>query len=111
MLLGGNMPSVHALYKGSISEYYNVINEVNEEYNANLYILTKSEFNTASIKDNYNGNYDLYIKGIMETDIDEFKRECISTIVCDDDLEVQLIVYHVPHWHEKQFLFIQRVTV
>lgn len=88
MLLGCNMPSVHALDKGSISEYYNVINEVNEEYNANLYILTKSEFNTASIKDNYNGNYDLYIKGIMETDIDEFKRECISTIVCDDDLEV-----------------------
>ncbi len=62
MLLGCNMPSVHALDMGSISEYYNVINEVNEEYNANLYILTKSEFDTSykpsvSVKKLSNTNY------------------------------------------------------
>lgn len=60
-----------------MSEYYEIIDTINNEYSSDLYILNENEFLKSPIKEQYDAKYENYIHHILSIDISEFKDECI----------------------------------
>ncbi|MCD8028180.1 MAG: hypothetical protein LUF02_05875, partial [Erysipelotrichaceae bacterium] len=56
----------------------------NYEIFINLYL----KLQILVIKDKYNSQYQAYISHILDTDIEEFKSECISVASCEDTINV-----------------------
>lgn len=71
-LTNGKAISIHDIFY-----YESVLNEINNEYNSHLYILSEKEFNDSQIKEKFQNSYEVYIDNICSIDIDEFKRENI----------------------------------
>lgn len=89
MMLIFNSTDIKAL--NGLSQYYDIILSINEEYNAELYIMNKNEFLNSPIKDQFNSNYDLYINNILNTDIDKFRNECMDIVESEIEIEVSAI--------------------
>lgn len=109
MMLIFNSTDVKAL--NGLSQYYDIILSINEEYNAELYIMNKNEFLNSPIKDQFNSNYDLYINNILNTDIDKFRNECMDIVESEMEIEVSAISNSRSTLAIKQLHFIQHVIV
>lgn len=109
MMLIFNSTDVKAL--NGLSQYYDIILSINEEYNAELYIMNKNEFLNSPIKDQFNSNYDLYINNILNTDIDKFRNECMDIVESEIEIEVSAISNSRSTLAIKQLHFIQHVIV
>lgn len=76
-----NFFNVNALDTQSLLiDYQNIIDEINEEYQTHLYILSETEFIQSPIYNDYDNNYSNYINNILQTDIDTFKSDCLKII-------------------------------
>lgn len=70
-----------------LSEYYEVIDVVNDEYSTELYILNENEFLGSPIKEQYDTKYENYIS----ISIFEFKNECIQ--IATEISEINISAY------------------
>lgn len=75
-----------------MSEYYEIIDIINNEYSSDLYILNENEFFKSPIKEQYDAKYENYIHHILSIDISEFKDECILIATENDEINVSAYV-------------------
>lgn len=75
----------------SLMDYTHILNEFNEKFDADLYILNEDEFMNSPIRDNYNDSYFDYINSILSIDIDTFKKNCLDIINIETIYETQII--------------------
>lgn len=79
-------------HQTNLLPYQQIIDEVNREYNSDLYILEEEEFLETSLASNYNSNYDAYLASICNTSFSDFRLNCLdlakqSTFVYEFTLE------------------------
>ena len=92
LCLISNLNPALALDKNNtIEDYQAIIEEINHDYNAELYILDSKEFDNSEIKDMYD-DYNAYLNNMLSTDLADFKMQCIelanieSEVSCDIEL-------------------------
>lgn len=64
----------------NLNVYQIVLDDINREYQANLYILDEQEFLKSPICNDYNRSYAKYINNILQTDINDFKEDCMKIV-------------------------------
>lgn len=91
MMLCFNSTDVKAMDK--LAPYYDILCSVNKEYNTELYIMDKKEFSNSPIKDKFDSNYNSYISNILNTDIEQFREECVDIVKSETEIEVSAITH------------------
>lgn len=93
MLFVALCTTINGAYASNGLELYdNVISNINEEFDTNLYIMDEREFMISPIKDQFNSCYQMYIQKILDTDINEFKEECIYIASMNTEIDVSAYI-------------------
>ena len=91
LLLVVNTNYVYAFEDEDLQPYLNIINEVNNQYNAQIYLYQEEEFNNLPVAELYEHNYQNYIQYIKNIELSVFKDNIISMATNNlNDLEVKL---------------------
>lgn len=75
----------------NLNVYQNIIDEINEQYQVDLYILDEQKFLKSSICNDYNKSYTDYINNILQTDINDFKEDCMNIVNVQTIYNFQLV--------------------
>lgn len=80
-LLFMNLSNAYAL-DNNLNDYINVINEINEQYDANICIVEEDDYDNSEFVNLYK-DYDTYINHILSTNIEDFRDECLQLATVD----------------------------
>lgn len=84
-----NFSNVYAL-ENNLSDYINVINEINQRYDSKIYIVDEIDFYDSEFVHSYK-DYDSYIDYILSTNIEDFRNECIQLATVESFYTTQVI--------------------
>ena len=73
---------------GSLQNYENIIEKVNEDYNQNFRIMNEEEYYASSYCDFLGKDYEHYILNILQTDLDEFENQLIDAVILENEINV-----------------------
>lgn len=101
-----NFSSIYA-QENNISDYVNVIDEINQYYNSKIYIVDEDEFCDSEFIYSYK-DYDSYVDRILSTSIDDFKKECIQLATVNSVYTTQVIHNTKSSYGNKTVYFNER---